>query len=984
MLEAWAASPARFREDANAEEDLALGGYRDRLVVELAQNAADAAARAGVPGRLRLTLDRSATGGSTTGTVLRAANVGAPLDLAGVESLASLRASAKRDHSTVGRFGVGFVAVLAVTDDPVLTSRAGGVRFSAAAARAAVEAQPSLAAEVGHRAGHVPVLRLPWPDDGAPPAGFDTEVRLPLRAGEVDAVRAMLAAVDPELLLSLPGLAEMQIGDRLLRRADHDGGADLSDDGRVTRWRVHRDTGRIPADLLAERPTEERARPDWSLCWAVPVDGADLPLPPPGDPVLHAPTPSEEPVSLPARLIGTFPLGPDRRHVEPGPLTDHLIARAAAGYAALAAGLAARPEILTLVPRPRLAGSELDTALCRAALDALRSAAVLATVGGTRVAAPAAVVVDAATPALVDALADTLEGLLGAEWSGRSRAPALTALGVRRLSTADLVDLLAGVDRPASWWRRVYAGLADSPDREALTGLPVPLADGRTVTGPREVLLPDSGLPAQALGPLGLRVVDPDAAHPLLERLGARPATARAVLADDRVRAAVEASYDEDDPDPVAEAVLALVTAAGIVPGELPWLAELALPGDDGQHYPAGEVLLPDSPLADIVDADAPFGRLDPAYAGRWGTEALAAVGALGTFAVLRAEDIDPTDADHDLDDEQAWYDAVLDRLPDTDVPPLLTGPVAVRDLELVRPDRWPAALVLLATEPLRTAVLTPAVAVLPDGARVEVTSYTRWWLATHPVLDGRRPDRMRVRAATDLAGLYDEADVDTGLAALLGVRSGIDDVLADADGARDLLARLADSGRTAPAAVLPDLYPRIARSLAGLAVDRPAGVRVDPDRVVERSRVVVLDAPYLLPVLDASVVPGGDDPEEVADLLGVDLASQRRPSAGVTSTSTETVRWADVPGAELAARRCGGSVPAGRVARHEGLRVAGVAVPWWPDGDVDHIDAGAGPQALGRAVAWRLGRWDRRAAAAEALDRPGDAARLVAEDAAE
>src|SRR5690606_27223851 len=56
VLDAWAASPARFREDANAEEDLALGGYRDRLVVELAQNAADAAARAGVPGRLRLTL----------------------------------------------------------------------------------------------------------------------------------------------------------------------------------------------------------------------------------------------------------------------------------------------------------------------------------------------------------------------------------------------------------------------------------------------------------------------------------------------------------------------------------------------------------------------------------------------------------------------------------------------------------------------------------------------------------------------------------------------------------------------------------------------------------------------------------------------------------------------------------------------------------------------------------------------------------------
>ena len=27
VLDAWAAAPARFREDANAEEDLVLGGY---------------------------------------------------------------------------------------------------------------------------------------------------------------------------------------------------------------------------------------------------------------------------------------------------------------------------------------------------------------------------------------------------------------------------------------------------------------------------------------------------------------------------------------------------------------------------------------------------------------------------------------------------------------------------------------------------------------------------------------------------------------------------------------------------------------------------------------------------------------------------------------------------------------------------------------------------------------------------------------------
>ena len=46
VMDAWRATPARFREDANTEEDFALGGYRDRLLVELLQNASDAAGAA--------------------------------------------------------------------------------------------------------------------------------------------------------------------------------------------------------------------------------------------------------------------------------------------------------------------------------------------------------------------------------------------------------------------------------------------------------------------------------------------------------------------------------------------------------------------------------------------------------------------------------------------------------------------------------------------------------------------------------------------------------------------------------------------------------------------------------------------------------------------------------------------------------------------------------------------------------------------------
>src|SRR3954453_5286733 len=198
VLAGWAGGPARVREDANAEEDHARGGYRDRVVIELAQNAADAAARAGVAGRVRFTLRDGA---------LPAANTGAPLDAEGVEALSTLRASAKRDETaSTGRFGVGFAAVVAVSDEPSIVSRredgsAGtGVTWSAARTRHAVAAVPELAGELERRSGDVPVLRLPfpWPDpDELRPdddlAGFDTLVRLPLRNADAEAlVRRLL------------------------------------------------------------------------------------------------------------------------------------------------------------------------------------------------------------------------------------------------------------------------------------------------------------------------------------------------------------------------------------------------------------------------------------------------------------------------------------------------------------------------------------------------------------------------------------------------------------------------------------------------------------------------------------------------------------------------------------------------------------------------------------------------------------------------
>jgi hypothetical protein len=373
----------------------------------------------------------------------------------------------------------------------------------------------------------------------------------------------------------------------------------------------------------------------------------------------------------------------------------------------------------------------------------------------------------------------------------------------------------------------------------------------------------------------------------LLERLGARTATPRSVLADPRVRAEVAESLDAEDPGAIAAAVLAVVAAAEIGPGELPWLADLALPGVDGDRWPAGELLLPGGPLADVVAADAPFGVVVGESVNEHGTAALVAAGVLATFPVVDAADVDLADvASGDdpalaVDGGPEWVDAVDAVLAAAGEP---AGPVtierfrAVRDLEWVRPGAWDEALPLLAAEPVRAALTAACTVVTATGRRVEVPAYTRWWLSRQPVLSGVRPGHLRLSQATDLAGLYDPApaSVDPDLAALLGCRAGLADVLADADTAAELLDRLGDPARTVRPDVLAGVYGRLAAALAGVDVDPPDGVRVAPDRVVDARRAVVLDAPWLLDRLgDRVPVAGGSDPGAVADLLDVPLLSE-------------------------------------------------------------------------------------------------------------
>ena len=888
MLASWQHSPARFREDANTEEDFGLGGYRDRLVVELAQNAADAAVRAGVPGRLRLTL---------TPEALFAANTGEPLTAPGVQALATLRASHKADRmvgnppavaagssaapadvvdpddggssgaglaeisAVVGRFGVGFVAVLTVTDEPEVCSRTGGVRFSRQRTLAEVSGIPELATELSRRSGHVPVLRLPYPlspDSVADPAGsstipdgFDTVVRLPFRdqTGYATARRALLA-VDDTLLLALPALRSIEIdlgkGEPGSETGAEPGVTAESVPGyRVladveTRWQVFRSGGfwtqHERGRLLADRPTEERDRPSWTVTWAVPRErGRRAGMV--GANVLHAPTPTDEALSLPALLIASFPLDPSRRRIQPGPLTDRLVAEAAQAYADLLAVRAreanratgtsrdaetspdpgtgedlpadagdAGSDVLSMVPTG-LPVSEFDAAVTEAIRALLPRVPLLPPVRSVDIGAdesetggldpeggsaepPAllagadAVAVDGLDERAAEVLASVVPNLVRAHLvtgaGGRTVNPAVSnVLGVRRVGLADVVEELAGVaeTRTPEWWQQLYDACADLVGdplaAEALGALPVPLADGRTVHGPRGVLLPSPQVPADSLAVLvayGMRVAHPEASSPTLERLGARPADPATLLAEPATRAAVRSVADSsagpagpagpastastagtagpasgngspgEQPSgaAVVDAILRLVRSAGgaLDPGTMPWLGELPLPDIDGELAPAASLVLPNSPAERLLDPDE-FSVVGQTLVDRWGTETLRAVGVLHSLGVLRVEDVDLTALPEDvldLPDVEDWADERLDTayqvlpggsLPNESLPnesladaSLVSELVAIRDLDLVDPDAWPEALRLIGSDPeLRHTLFVDP-------------SYTAWWIA--------------------------------------------------------------------------------------------------------------------------------------------------------------------------------------------------------------------------------------------------------------
>lgn len=144
-LRTYEVNPDLLEEHVNQEDSFRAGGYGERQVSELLQNAVDALTAAGDAG----TIEFRMAGGN-----LYCANEGLPFSEGGIRAVCHAFLSPKRDEESIGRFGLGFKSVLGVSNRPQIFSRSVSFEFNA----------PETAELFGGMAapdGRVPLMRVP-------------------------------------------------------------------------------------------------------------------------------------------------------------------------------------------------------------------------------------------------------------------------------------------------------------------------------------------------------------------------------------------------------------------------------------------------------------------------------------------------------------------------------------------------------------------------------------------------------------------------------------------------------------------------------------------------------------------------------------------------------------------------------------------------------------------------------------------------------
>ncbi len=264
-LEVYARDAKRIEEDANNERRIAEGGYRDRQLHELVQNAVDAARDGG--GRIEVRLARD---------TLYVANDGEPFTAQGVEALMASDLSSKADDR-IGRFGIGFKSVLAVTAEPRVYSRSVSFAFDRAWSESTIRA-------AGLTAPRYPVMRVARLEDPRAAAERDpvlaelmswatTVVVLPALT-ELGSLKRDLLAYRAELLLFSRHIQDLRLridgmADQRVTANERAGGLiDLVSEEGVSTWKVLSTVWAPTAEARADGgriADRERVRLDWAM-----------------------------------------------------------------------------------------------------------------------------------------------------------------------------------------------------------------------------------------------------------------------------------------------------------------------------------------------------------------------------------------------------------------------------------------------------------------------------------------------------------------------------------------------------------------------------------------------------------------------------------------------------------------------------------------------------------------------------------------------
>ncbi len=378
-LESYRAQPNLIAEHAALERDTAHGGYKGRQLFELVQNSADALwagcgdqetvdrAPMRSAGRIEVCLTKSC---------LYCADDGAPIDEDGITALMFSRLSPKLGTDQIGTFGLGFKAVLGVSDSPEFFSRSGSFRFDRARAR-------QLLSEVLPDAGSYPVLRLPEQIDPVECSRPDAVlsrlmkwavniVRLPLLRGARKNLSEQIAAFPVEFLLFVDHVRRLALTDdvgktnRSLELERIEGDYLLADGDTINQWRLFERTHTLSSDARADRRHHDD-RGKVKVSWAANLDRLDRP----GKFWSFFPTKTTSLLS--GILNAPWKTNEDRRNLLGGPYNDELIDAASALIADELPSLTTASDParhLDALPRRHEAGDSEQADLLRGSLFA--------------------------------------------------------------------------------------------------------------------------------------------------------------------------------------------------------------------------------------------------------------------------------------------------------------------------------------------------------------------------------------------------------------------------------------------------------------------------------------------------------------------------------------------------------------------------------------------------------------------------------------